>query len=222
MGRTLGAGDTDRGRRQVADSLLLALIVMTGLAGLAGALMAPLFDLLGAEPGLRPLIRAYMVPWLIGVPLLVVTMVGNSALRASGDTLTPSVIMALGGLINGLLDPLLIFGWGPVPGSGLQGAALASLASWIVVLAVNQYWLTHRPVLVTWYRPGVKELLASWRAHLRISLPAAGSNVMPPLANGALTALVAQHGAAAVAGFGVGIRIEAFALVVALAFAGAL
>jgi len=222
VGRTLGAGDTDRGRRQVADSLLLALIVMIGLAGLAGALMDPLFDLLGAEPGLRPLIRAYMVPWLIGVPLLVVTMVGNSALRASGDTLTPSVIMALGGLINGLLDPLLIFGWGPVPGSGLQGAALASVASWVVVLAVNQYWLTRRQGLVTWYRPGVKELLASWRAHLRISLPAAGSNVMPPLANGALTALVAQHGAAAVAGFGVGIRIEAFALVVALAFAGAL
>ncbi|MEF8794057.1 MATE family efflux transporter [Thiohalorhabdus sp.] len=222
VGRTLGAEEADRARRQVADSVLLALVAMTALAALAAAVMDPLFALLGAESDLRPLIRAYMGPWLAGVPLLVVTMVGNSALRASGDTLTPSLIMALGGLINGGLDPLLIFGWGPVPGFGLQGAALASVASWVVVLAVNQYWLAVRRRLVAWYRPRLGELMASWRAHLRISLPAAGSNVMPPIANGVLTALVARHGAAAVAGFGVGIRIEAFALVVALAFAGAL
>lgn len=222
VGRTLGAGDTEQARRQVADSLLLALAAMVALAALAAAVMDPLFGLLGAEADLRPLIRAYMAPWLMGVPLLVLTMVGNSALRASGDTLTPSLIMAGGGLINGGLDPLLIFGWGPVPALGLQGAALASVASWVVVIAVNQYLLARRHRLVTWYRPHLRELLVSWRAHLRISLPAAGSNVMPAIANGVLTALVAQHGAAAVAGFGVGIRIEAFALVVALAFAGAL
>ena len=222
VGRTLGAEAPDRARRQVAESLMLAAVVIVGLAGLTWATAEPLFALLGAAPDLHPLIQAYMGPWLLGVPLLVLTMVGNAALRASGDTKTPSLIMATGGLINAALDPLLIFGWGPVPGFGLRGAALASVAAWVAVLAVNQYVLSRRHDLVDWGWSGWSALLASWRGHLRISVPAAGSNVMPPLANGVLTALVAQHGATAVAGFGVGIRIEAFALVVALAFAGAL
>lgn len=221
VGRTLGAEEPQRAQRQVADSLLLAAVVIAGLAAFTWAGAETLFALLGAGPRLQPLIAAYMGPWLLGVPLLVLTMVGNAALRASGDTRTPSLIMAIGGGINAALDPLLIFGWGPVPGFGLQGAALASVAAWVVVFGVNQERL-RRHRLVAWAWSGWRTLLASWRAHLRISVPAAGSNVMPPLANGVLTALVAQHGATAVAGFGVGIRIEAFALVVALAFAGAL
>ncbi len=222
VGRTLGADDAPRARRQVTDSLLLALVVV-GLLAAAGLLtMNPLFDLLGAKPGMLPLIRAYLVPWLLGVPLLVLTMVGNSALRASGDTKTPAMLMAGAGILNAGLDPLLIFGPGPFPALGLQGAAVASVVSWGLALAASQYLLNawHQLMEPSW--PGLRPLLGAWASHLRISAPAAGSNVMPPLANGVLTALVARHGAEAVAGFGVGTRLEALALVVALALSGSL
>lgn len=222
VGRTLGSDDTDRARSQVAESLLLALTLVTllSVAGLLG--LDLLFGLLGAKAEMLPLIRAYMVPWLLGVPLLVMTMVGNSALRASGDTKSPSMLMAGAGLFNGLLDPLLIFGPGPFPGLGLRGAALASVISWVLALVASQYLLGIRNRLVDFSWPGIRPLLSGWVAHLRISAPAAGSNVMPPLANGVLTALVARHGPEAVAGFGVGTRIEAFALVLALALSGSL
>ncbi|MFA0124313.1 MATE family efflux transporter, partial [Vibrio sp. 10N.261.48.A2] len=75
--------------------------------------LEPMFVLLGAKPELLPLISEYMSVWYLAIPLLVIPMAGNSAIRANGDTKTPAKIMMLAGLINGILDPLLIFGYGP-------------------------------------------------------------------------------------------------------------
>ena len=76
-----------------------------------------------------------MLVWYVAGVFLALPMVGNSVLRASGDTKTPSLIMALGGFVNAVLDPLLIFGWGPVPAMGIQGAAVATLIAWAIGVA---------------------------------------------------------------------------------------
>ena len=79
-----------------------------------------------------------------GGVFLAIPMVGNSVLRASGDTKTPSMIMASGGLINAVLDPFLIFGLGPFPALGIQGAAIATAMAWatgviwIIVLLIRR------------------------------------------------------------------------------------
>lgn len=57
----------------------------------------PLFLLLGASHELIPLIKEYMVVWYLTIPLLVLPMAGNSAIRATGDTKTPAKIMMLAG-----------------------------------------------------------------------------------------------------------------------------
>ncbi|MFA0465214.1 polysaccharide biosynthesis C-terminal domain-containing protein, partial [Vibrio sp. 10N.261.45.F1] len=75
-------------------------------------------------------------------------MAGNSAIRANGDTKTPAKIMMLAGLINGILDPLLIFGYGPFPKLGIQGAAISSGFSWFGALCASLYVLTIREKLL--------------------------------------------------------------------------
>ena len=72
--------------------------------------------------------------WYFIIPLLVIPMAGNSVIRSTGDTKTPAKIMMTAGLINGVLDPLLIFGYGPFPELGIQGAAIASAVSWFGAL----------------------------------------------------------------------------------------
>jgi putative MATE family efflux protein len=143
-------------------------------------------------------------------------MVGNSVLRASGDTKTPSYIMAFGGFVNALLDPLLIFGWGPVPAMGIQGAALATLIAWgmglvyiLYLLAVKRQLIVAR--LLTW-----TELRNSCGGILKIGLPAAGANMLTPISAGILTAIVASYGPASVAAWGVGGRLESIASIVVL------
>lgn len=217
MARKLGSND-DEGARQVGSSAIyLAALLVGCLAFLLFLLTDPIFKALGATAELMPLIKQYMYIWYAGAVLLVVPMVGNSVLRASGDTKTPSLIMGLGGLLNAILDPLLIFGLGPFPALGIQGAALASVISWIVGFSLIIYWLVWRRKLIDGHPPPLAIFMRSCRRLLAIGLPAAGANMLTPLAMAILTAIVATHGAPAVAAFGVGIRLESLASVVILA-----
>ena len=65
---------------------------------------------------------------------MVIPIVGNHAIRATGDTKTPSLIMMIAAGVNALLDPLLIFGYGPFPELGIKGAAIATVISYFSIM----------------------------------------------------------------------------------------
>ncbi|MEF1304143.1 MATE family efflux transporter, partial [Vibrio owensii] len=134
IGRLLGQGHASQAARFTSHGLLLAVVLVTIASTLGFFTIEPLFRLLGAKEDSIPLIEQYMQVWYLTIPLLVIPMAGNSAIRATGDTKTPAKIMMLAGLINGILDPLLIFGYGPFPELGIQGAAIASAFSWFGAL----------------------------------------------------------------------------------------
>ena len=130
IGRLLGSND-HANARLVATAALMTVLCLVGLLSVIGFLtIDPIFILLGASPELLIHIHDYMSIWYIGAIFLALPMSGNSVLRASGDTKTPSMIMAAGGAINALLDPLLIFGYGPIEGMGITGAAIATAIAW--------------------------------------------------------------------------------------------
>jgi Na+-driven multidrug efflux pump len=143
-------------------------------------------------------------------------MVGNAVLRASGDTKTPSIVMGGAGLINAILDPMLIFGFGPIPALGIQGAAIASVIAWSVAVVIILYILAIKNGLLSLHA-GLQTPFSSIQKILKIGLPAAGANMLTPIAMAVITALVAKHGPEAVAAFGVGSRIESIASLVVLA-----
>ena len=209
----IGQGDDARVRRLTTDSLFLANALVVLVAGAGLVFQQPIFRLLGAAEDMLPLIIAYMTPWWLGVGFLVIPMVGNSAIRATGDMKTPAYIMSIAGLVNAGLDPLLIFGLGPFPRLELQGAAVASVLSWTVTMGAALWILIRRERMIAFCLPKLQELADSWRAILRVGLPAAVTNVLTPLAGALLTRIASEHGTAAVAAWGVGNRIEGLALV---------
>lgn len=216
IARLLGAGDKVQAKETATGAMMLTLVLAIGLAIIGMLTIDPIFRLLGAEDSLLPLIRDYMLIWYAAGLFLAMPMVGNSVLRASGDTKTPSYVMAFGGFVNVLLDPLLIFGWGPFPALGIQGAAIATLIAWalgllyiLYLLAVKRKLMEAR--LLTW-----AELTRSTGGILKIGLPAAGANMLTPIATGVVTAIVASYGNAAVAAWGVGGRLESIASIVVL------
>ena len=121
-----------------------------------------------------------------------------------------------------MLDPLLIFGFGPLPGLGIGGAALATSIAWLVTFAVSDHLLGRQEKLIIKgnIRPSV--LLGHWRELIQIGLPAIFANFLTPLAAAILTAFVALYGAEAVAGFTVAARIEAICLLVTFALSSTL
>lgn len=196
---------------------MLSTLLVGALAILGVFTIEPVFVLLGATENLLPYIHDYMVVWYVAGVFLALPMVGNSILRASGDTKTPSMIMAAGGGINALLDPLLIFGWGPVPALGIMGAAIATMIAWGVGVVWILYLLAVRRKLILPRLLTLDELRCTSGGILRIGLPAAGANMLTPIAGGVMTKLVSGYGAGAVAAWGVGNRLESIASIVVLA-----
>ncbi|MEM7133764.1 MAG: MATE family efflux transporter [Chloroflexota bacterium] len=222
IARAIGEGDQAKVRRITTDLILLALLVVIVLSGVGVLTVGPLFTALGAPPDILALIREYMFIWYVMILLVLVPMIANLAIRATGDAKTPSVIMMVAVAVNIALDPLLIFGWGPIPRLELVGAALATAISRAVTLVYAVYVIYFRERMITLEWPGIRVLLDSWRQILYIGVPAAATNMITPLSMGLITRLVATQGVAAVAAFGVASRIDMFALVVIMSLGNVL
>ncbi len=217
IAKSLGKKDEKFAKCSGTSALILAAGVVGLLSYLGYLFTDEIFILLGASEELLPEIRNYMDFWFLGSVFLIGPMIGNSILRASGDTKTPSYIMGLGGIINAILDPILIFGIGPVPAMGIKGAAIATLISWLVGTAFVLYIVGYKRQLIHTSLVFFKSFAKSSKAILHIGLPAAGANMLTPIAAAVLTAIAATYGESAVAAFGVGSRIESIACLVVLA-----
>ena len=199
--------------RLVTDGLGLAVLIVAFLSLIGLTNLNTIFSLMGAEEEMLVLISDYMVPWCLGVGLLVISMVSNSAIRTTGDIKTPATIMIIAGIVNIALDPFLIFGIGPFPRLELQGAALATVISWAIAFTASLWILAKRERLVRLLIFNPKRTFDSWKQILYIGVPAAGINVMEPLLMAAIIRLISEYGEETVAAFGVGERLEALSLI---------
>ncbi len=219
------ARGADRSDGAVAHLAFHAGILGLGL-GIAIALLfwlaAPqLFSLLGAGKEVRASILAYLPYWLASFPILVITMIFNSAFRAAGDGVTAAAMMVLTAVLNIAITPVLIFGYGPAPEMGMAGAGLGTLLARTVAFVLVAILAVRRGMVALGTRP-FAGMIRSGREIVGIALPAAGSRAINPIGMSAVTAAVATVGDAAVAGFGAATRIEAIALVPFFAVAAGL
>jgi putative MATE family efflux protein len=145
-------------------------------------------------------------------------LVGNAATRATGDTKTPSMIMFLAVIINIILDPILLFGWGPIPSLGIAGAAWATVISRFITLIVSLYVLIYRDKMISLKIPILSEFKKSSKSILQVGLPSVLTNLIVPLGFGIIVRFVSKYGESAVAGLGAASRIEIVMLAVFMAF----
>lgn len=222
IARAIGEGDQAQVQRLTTDSLSLSLLIVAVFVGLGLMTIEPLFTLMGAGPQTLPLIQEYMQVWYWGMVFLVIPMVGNNAIRASGNTLVPSLIMTVAAGANVVLDPILIFGWGTIPAMGLEGAALATVISRAITLVAALLFLQLRLHMLCFNLPSLAVVLRSWTRILRVGIPAAATSMITPISIGLITGLIAIYGPAMVAGFGVASRIESFSLIVLMALSASI
>ena len=127
IARFIGAGKKDKANNTAEHTLLIILGLSLFFTILGPFLTRPLFVLLGASEQMLPYILSYINIVLYGSFFQFFAMIGNGILRGEGNTVTPMQVMILGTLVNIALDPLLIFGIGPFPALGVQGAAIATV-----------------------------------------------------------------------------------------------
>ncbi len=217
ISREIGKGSVKQVRHLATNSLLLGFPVIAIFALVGSLTIEPLFRLMGAGGVTLVYIKQYMQIWYIGVPFVVIPMIGNNIIRATGDMKTPGLIMVAIALLNAFLDPLFIFGIGPFPEMGIAGGALATVFSRAVGMTLAFIVLIKREKIIRFAVPKLQELLDSWKKILFIGIPAGLSKLIIPLSLGIVTRLVSQYGNSAVAGFGVASRLEALAMMLLFA-----
>ena len=163
VAQAVGAGGDARAARIAGQGMLLALAVgvVISVAGLAG--LDLLFRFMHTDAAVTAQGKAYLSTLLSGLPVLFAFANVNAVFGGAGDTQTTMRLSAGAILFALVLDPVLIYGLGPIPGFGVRGAALATIISRATFLAVGVGMLLRsttgvgmsfeRPLLVprTWW-----------------------------------------------------------------------
>jgi putative MATE family efflux protein len=222
ISQAYGRKDTGTVRRLATASVLLGLLI-SAVFVVAGLLtVTPLFDALGATPQTLTLIKRYIVLWYIGVPTILMTMTATSAIRATGDTKNPGIIMVVGAALNVVLDPIMIFGLLGFPRLELVGAALATVISQGVTFALAFFILHKRLSMMTFSWLSARSLAASWGEILAVGVPTTGTNLLFPISMAFVTWLASRFGPEGVAAVGAGLRVESLAFVVVIGLSSAM
>ena len=220
--RLIGESRFADSSRLISDGLMFALVFAVTVAFLGSMIMDPLFRLLGADARTLPFIRDYMSILLVGLPPLMLVIIGNSTFRSMGNIKMSATLAGCLSLLNIILDPLLIFGIGPFPEMGIRGAAMATLLAAIITMLVSFIVLGYYEKLLDFAIPRWLHLKTNWLQILGIGIPAMGANIMTPLAAAIITGMVARFGDEVVAGFGVGSRVESISLIFVMALSSTL
>ena len=207
LARAVGEGDTGAAARAARAGQTLA-VWGSALVSTAGLLSShAIFAFMGTAPAVTADGLHYMWVILAGMPAYFLFVWLSAAFRAVGDARTPLKLLALAGAVNLVVDPVLIFGVGPLPALGVTGAALATVASWLVASVWGWVLLGRlgvRPQPFVFLRPPRSE---TWRA-LRVGLPLGLEGALFSLIYILLTRVITSFGTPAVAALGIGHKLE--------------
>jgi len=215
VGKAFGMDDHKKVKSLTITALILSLIIGLLLSAFVYITRHNLYTILGANTNITHLIDSYILVIIIGMPALMIALTGMAALRATGRATIPDLTMGIGGIINLVLDYLLIFGYGNIPAMGIRGAAIATVISWIFVLFVIIIILVLRGPLKT--KGHGLQFIKNSNSILKVGIPAIGVQLVVPVAIGIMTRFVSQYGPEAVAAFGIATKIESLALTLILA-----
>ena len=127
IARNLGAKNDREAQESASHALVLALGIGVVIAVLGLLFQKHIYRLMGAEGELLSALMAYMTVIFLFTPVNLLGMFSSSIFQGYGNTMTPMRLMMLGNVLNLILDPLLIFGIGPFPELGIEGAAWATV-----------------------------------------------------------------------------------------------
>lgn len=215
ISRRYGEKDYLNAEKAIKETLLLKLGFGIPLAILGWIFLPELLSYIGAEGEALSLGIVYGRIMLVGLPIMFTTYSVFTALRGVANPNLAMGLMLGSNVLNGVLDPLLMFGHFGLPAWGIRGAAIASVASFTLTLIVGVLLFTTPWTNVRLRMAGAARLsfASAWKI-VRIGIPAwlgelswSGSRLL-------LTPIIATFGTPVVAAYGVGTQWFAFGIMI--------
>jgi putative MATE family efflux protein len=220
VGQSVGARDVAQAKRVVGTSATFFVVGSLIIAALGGVATQPLLAVMQTPPDAMPYATAYLRIIFAAIPFLFAYTFLMMVLRGAGDSKTPFYFLVLSVLLDIALNPLLIFGAGPIPRLGIAGSALATLIAQVVSLAsllVHLYRARHFLWLhgAEWrlLRPDPRLL----RALIVKGLPMGLQMIVLSGASIAVISLVNRFGSQTTAAYGAALQLWNYIMMPALA-----
>lgn len=219
------SGRKDRTDANLVFNQSLALSAICAVSTLiAGYLLtAAYLRLVGADEGTQQAGTTYLYWFLPGLALQFALVSMGSALRGTGIVRPTMTVQLLTVLLNVLLAPILIAGWGTGRPLGVAGAGLASTIAIAAGVAMLTGYFLRLEKYVGFHSDQWRPNLAYWKRILNIGLPAGGEFFVMFLTMGLMYWLIRDFGSEAQAGYGIGSRVmqAIFMPAMAIAFSAA-
>lgn len=139
IGKALGNNNHKKVYSLILNSFIFIILISLLITVIGYNTIDSIFGFLGADPGTIDYINQYISYWYLGFIFLTIMMTSGAIIRGFGDTKTPSRVLLYSSILNGILDPFLIFGFGPIPRLELQGAISATIIAWIFGTILSIY-----------------------------------------------------------------------------------
>lgn len=212
IARRIGEKEKEKAGVAAVQGVVLAIAVSVPFA-VAGIFYAKeLLALMGADPWTLEHGYRYM-QWTLGGNVVVMLLfINNAIFRGAGDAAIAMRVLWIANGLNMILDPILIFGWGPFPQLGIEGAAIATLIGRGVGVSIQFWMMFHGSKHLRVFREQIRihgETLANI---VRTSLGGIGQMIVAMLSWIFIMRILADFGITVVAGATIAMRIMMFTL----------
>jgi len=207
VAQNTGAGDERRAEFAASQTVTFASIASVLLGAFGFVAVEDILRLLGASSGVLPGATAYLQIVSLGMVFMFAFFVFMSLMRGYGDTITPMLVMFVTVVVNLALDPLLIFGWGPFPELGVEGAAYATVFSRALASVIGLGIMFQGTRGVKIRLADMVPDLAYLRKLLRVGIPASVEGTGNAVAVNLMLIVVGTFPTVVVAAYGVGVRM---------------
>ena len=210
VARRIGEKDHQGAATAAVQAIILGILLAVAM-GVPGMWFSTrLLELMGGAPGLVATGHHYTAIAFGGSISLVLLFLNNAIFRGAGDAAVAMRILWISNLINLILDPILIFGLGPVPALGVTGAAVSTLIGRSCGVAY-QFWILTHPGTRILIRPRGSSCCAARNLSLaRVSATGVLQFAVAHTSWILLVRIIATFGSMAIAGYTIGIRIFIF------------
>lgn len=212
VSRRIGEKNPEGASRTAVQAIITGITVSV-LIGIPGAFYAKdLLRLMGASPEITEHMSGYTRIMLGGNMVIMLLFIINAIFRSAGDAAVAMRVLWAGNIINIILDPCLIFGWGPFPELGVKGAAIATTTGRGIAVLYQFYLLFFGQKRIR-VSPGHFSINLKIIGRLiKLSFGSIGQNLISTSSWIALVRIISVFGSEIVAGYTIAIRIVGFTL----------
>jgi len=212
VSRRIGEKDHNGAARAAFQSIITGLVISLFISIFGIIFAKDLLKLMGASENIYNEMSSYTSIMLGGNAVIMLLFIINAVFRSAGDAAISMRILIIANLLNIVLDPILIFGYGPIPALGITGAAIATNTGRGLAVIYQFYLLFNGNKRV---RLGVRNIrihFATIKQLLNLSMGGIGQYLIATSSWIGLVRIISVFGSEALAGYTIGIRIIIFSL----------